>query len=142
MFQSTATAQLALDMVLDMADAQSVAADMRGVDAGPVTRRTMDHDAALRAYDSGVPSTLPDSNQYKSNVEQHRWGAHHRTAVFSCPVCAREVRAETAAHLGWYIVNEAGDTLAGPYADAWKVTRANIMRDSRVDGRTRCEYRS
>lgn len=44
---------------------------------------------AIKAYDQGVPSVLPDSNPWKHQVEQHRWGAHGCEADLTCPICLR-----------------------------------------------------
>lgn len=45
---------------------------------------------ALKFYDAGVPSTLPNTNRFKSRVEAHRWGRHgDRPIPNTCPVCAR-----------------------------------------------------
>jgi len=45
--------------------------------------------AALEAYEAGIPSSLPDSNQYKKLVEAHRWGKHHAPHQDPrCPACA------------------------------------------------------
>jgi len=50
---------------------------------------------AIKAYDQGVPSALPDSSPWKNAVEQHRWGAHGETADVNCPICTRNERKES-----------------------------------------------
>jgi hypothetical protein len=55
---------------------------------------------ALDFADRGVPSALPDSNRFKSEVEAHRWGRHgdHAGGAAAhprCPVCARQVAVIT-----------------------------------------------
>ena len=49
---------------------------------------------AIKAYDDGVPSVLPDSNPWKHQVEQHRWGAHGEEADLTCPICFRPINGK------------------------------------------------
>jgi hypothetical protein len=45
-----------------------------------------EYDVALRAYQEGWPSGLPQDNRFKSFVEGHRWKYHPDTVKW-CPAC-------------------------------------------------------
>lgn len=53
-------------------------------------KKTYTKTGALRAYDAGVPSTLPPGNHWRPHVEEHRWGGHADEPYFECPVCERD----------------------------------------------------